>query len=109
MQLVYIPIPVLTNDDVAEMCGIEKLEYKLRVQRLRWFGHVVRAEEEQIVREVFEMEVTGPRPVGRPRKSWRKCIDEELDRLGIRAECAQDRREWRTLIRRLTPQRENLT
>ena len=99
----------LTNDDVAEMCGIEKLEYKLRAQRLRWFGHVVRAEEEQIVREVFEMEVMGPRPVGRPRKSWRKCIDEELDRLGIRAECAQDRREWRTLIRRLTPQRENLT
>ena len=68
------------------------MESSLRAQRLKWFGHVVRGEEEQIVRELFEMEVTEQRPVGRPRKSWRKFIDAELDRLGITVECAQDKR-----------------
>ena len=75
---------------------------------MRWLGHVLRGEEEGIAKVVTEMEVAGRRPVGRPRKSWRWCLDEELDRLGIKAECAQDRREWRALIRRLTPHRENL-
>ena len=46
---------------------------------MRWFGQVLRGEKGEIVREVFEMEVAGCRPVGRPIKSWRKCIDEELD------------------------------
>ena len=54
----------------------------------------MRREEDQIVKEAFEMDVVGRRPVGRPKKSWRKCIDEELDKLGVRAESAQDRREW---------------
>ena len=69
----------LTNDDVTEVCGIVKLECRLRAQRLRWFGHVLRGEEEGIVKVVFEMEVAGCRLVGRPRKSWKKSIDEELD------------------------------
>ena len=98
----------LTND-VAEMCGIAKLECRLRAQRLRWFGHVLRDEEDGIVKVVFELEVAERKPVGRPRKSWRRCLDETLDRLRIRAEDTRDRREWRALIRRLTQQRENLT
>ena len=71
---------------------------------MRWYGD----EEEGIVKEVFEMEVAGRRPVGMSIKSWRRCLDEELDQLGIRAEYAHDRREWRPRIRCL-PQRENLT
>ena len=56
----------LPNDDVVKMCGVQKLEC-----RLRWFGQVVRGEDEQIVREVLEMEVVECMPVERPRKSWR--------------------------------------
>ena len=32
------------NSEVAEMCGVENLSVKLRQGRLRWFGHVKRAE-----------------------------------------------------------------
>ena len=37
-------------DEEAEMCAVQKLECRLRVQRLRWSGHVVRREEGQIMR-----------------------------------------------------------
>ena len=40
----------LANDEEAEMCAVQKLECRLRVQRLRWSGHVVRREEGQIMR-----------------------------------------------------------
>ena len=36
----------LTNDDVAEMCGLAKLKCRLQVQRLRWFGHVLEMRRE---------------------------------------------------------------
>ena len=55
----------------AEMYGVEKLECRVRVQKLRWFGRVATGDEEQIVREVIDMEVAGYRPIGRPRKPCR--------------------------------------
>ena len=47
------------------MCGIGKLECRLRVQRLRYFGLVLSDEEEGIVKEVFEMELVSPENHGR--------------------------------------------
>ena len=33
-----------SSSEVVEMCGVENLSVKLRQKRLRWFGHVKRAE-----------------------------------------------------------------
>jgi hypothetical protein len=49
------------------------------------------------------VEVEGRRPPGRPKKSWRKCVDEDLATLGVDEEDALDRTRWRGLIKRLTP------
>lgn len=89
----------LTNREVAARCGIEILENKTRSQRLRWFGHVKRKEEEDPVSRVVRMEVPGRRPAGGPRKTWRKVINEDLAELNIDEESANDRARWRTLIR----------
>ena len=36
------------------------------------------------------MEVDGRRPPGRPKKSWRRCIMEDMNELGIREDMAED-------------------
>ncbi len=60
-----------------------------------------RAGQDSVVRMVEEVE--GRRPVGRPRKTWSKCIEQDLNQLlGLREEMAQDRREWRRVINRPT-------
>ncbi len=46
-------------------------------------------------------EVEGRKPVGRPRKTWRKCIELDLNQLGL-SEMAWDRREWGKVINRPT-------
>ncbi len=55
-----------------------------------------------MVGKVEEVEVEGRRPVGRPRKTWRKCIEQDLNQLGLR-KMAQDRRKWRRVINRPAP------
>ena len=98
----------LSNDEVAMRCGLQKLDQKLVTQRLRWFGHVTRREEENPTKEILNIEVEGRRPVGRPRKTWRRCVDEDMARLGVGEESALDRVEWRRLISS-NPARENMT
>ncbi|XP_063854075.1 uncharacterized protein LOC135096492 [Scylla paramamosain] len=61
-----------SSSEVAEMCGVEDLSVELRKRRLRWFGHVRRAEG-GVLSDVEEVTVGGQRPVGRPKKKWRKC------------------------------------
>lgn len=92
-----------SSEEVAEMCGVQDLAVRLRQRRLRWFGHVERAEEGNMLREVGVVRVEGRRPVGRPRKTWRRCVMEDMNSLRIGEDMAQNRELWRAVIARPTP------
>ena len=74
----------------------------LRGGRLRWFGHVVRGDESEILGKTQHIEVSGRRPPGRPRKSCRRNMQEELASLNLENEQDLNRDQWRTVINRLT-------
>ena len=46
--------------------------------KLRWFGHVMRREEESTLRVVMKLNMKGKRPRGRPRLRWLHNIDSHL-------------------------------
>ncbi len=48
------------------------------------------------------LEVDGRRPVGRPRKTWRREIQEDLALMRLDEHQAEDRVEWRRAIKRPT-------
>ena len=75
----------------------------LRKTRLRWFGRVKCRDENSILRRAMELEVEGRRPVGRPKKTWRKVVEEDFKKVNITEDMAEDRKQWRQLISRLTP------
>ena len=91
------------SEEVLRRCDLEDIESKLRRSRLRWFGHVKRRGEDSAVGRAMRMEVPGRRPVGRPKKSWRRCIEEDMEDLGIEEDTAENRDEWRKAIARPTP------
>ena len=91
------------NSEVAERCGLKEIEQVLRERRLRWYGHVARAEEGRVLREIQEMEVAGRRPRGRPRKRWMDVVQEDLCQIGATEDAPADRRSWRRTIRGPTP------
>ena len=44
------------------------------------------------------MEVEGGRPVGRPKKTWSKVVEEDMRKLNITEDITVDRYQWRRLI-----------
>ena len=88
----------ITKEEVRRRCGVENLEHRLRKMRLRWFGHVKRRYENSILRRAMELEVEGRRPVGRPKTTWSKVVEEDMRKLIITEDMAEDRKQWRQLI-----------
>ena len=56
----------------------------------------------------MKLEVEGRRPVGRPKKTWSKVGEEDMRKLIITEDMAEDRKQWRRLISRLFPGVRNL-
>ena len=51
----------------ASRVGVYDLEEHLRQERLRWFGHIARRDDEVEIKKVFELKI-GQRKRGRPVK-----------------------------------------
>ena len=82
---------------------MENLEHRLGKTRLKWFGHVKRRDENSILRRAIELEVEGRRPVGRPKKIWSKVVEEDMRKLNITEDMAENRKQRRQLISRSSP------
>ena len=43
-------------------------------------------------------------PVGRPKKTWSKVVEEDMRKLNITEGMAEDRKQWKQLIARPAPE-----
>ena len=46
---------------IASRVGVDNLEEHLRQKRLRWFGYIVRRDEEMEIKKVLELKIEGRR------------------------------------------------
>ena len=74
----------------------------MRRRRLNWFRHVRRRDVEDPLRRIQMVVAPGRRPHGRPKKTWKQTVDEDLRELGLSGDSTMDRDEWRTIVNRLT-------
>ena len=88
--------------EVARRCGVRELGDVLRVRRLGWFGHMVRREETEILEKTQHVVAPWRWPPGRPKKAWRRNMQEELSSLNLQEEQAQNRDQWKRVINCLT-------
>ena len=51
----------LPSKELRERLGIDDLALVLQQNRLRWYGHVLRKEDDDWVKKCMEYEVEGPR------------------------------------------------
>ena len=70
----------MLSEEVARRCGVGMLGDALLRRRLGWFGHVERRDERDALGRVRLVEGPGRRPSGRPKKTWKKNMEEELNR-----------------------------
>ena len=78
--------------------GISDIEDVIRCNRLRWFGHLKRMDEEKWPRKILNFEVNGSYPRGHPKKKWFN-IRSDLDKLRLSTSLAQDSSKLRNAIK----------
>jgi hypothetical protein len=76
----------------------------IRLNRLCWFGHVQRMEENRIPKNVVYMNLEAIRLRGRPRKRWQDEVREAGRLVGEKGwkERVYNRQEWKKLLRTAT-------
>ena len=88
------------TEDLMKRLGLkETLDKMAQANGVRWYGHVVRRDEESILKKAMMLQVNGQQKRGRPKQTWKRQIEESLKKIGLRVEEATDRARWREGVR----------
>jgi len=68
---------ILTNKEIYAIVKKPTITETIRLNRLRWFGHVQRMEENRIPKRVLYVNLGTTRSRGRPRNRWQYEVREE--------------------------------
>ena len=67
-------------------------------RRWKWVGHTLRKGKNSITRQALQWNPQGSRGRGRPRETWRRCMEREMKDVGMTwvalSKKAQDRDVW---------------
>ena len=88
------------TEELMEMLGLKKtLDRMAKTNGVRWYGHVIRREDDNILKKAMMMGVNGQRKRGRPKMTWKKQVEERVKKVGLKIEEAADRTRWREGVR----------
>ncbi|VDP14586.1 unnamed protein product [Heligmosomoides polygyrus] len=90
----------LRNDSMRQRFGVTPIVKKLRETRLRWYGHVIRANVDTVRKTGLNLEVSGKRPRRRRRQRCLRTLHQDLKTARLHADQAFDREKWRQHSRR---------
>ena len=68
----------ISNEKIRGTLKERKISEKVQESRLKWYGHVMRRDEQYVGKRVLGMEVDGRRKRGKPKQRWMDCINGDL-------------------------------
>ena len=87
MMCVVRLIDRMLTDVFRDRVGVVvKIEDLIIQSYLQWYSHVMHGDINSQIREVMDVEITGKRKKGRPRKWWEEFVKKDLERYGLRRE-----------------------
>ena len=89
----------IRNEYIRSTAKVERLEMKIREGRLRWYGHVMRRDQEYVGRKMMEMELPGKRKRGRPKRQFLDVVKEDMEEVCAKETDVEDRKMWKMMIR----------
>ena len=60
----------IRNEHIRSTVEVKRLGIKIKEGRLRWYGHVMRRDQEYLGRKMMEIELPGKRRRGRPKRGF---------------------------------------
>lgn len=89
---------ILNNRELRDIYKDPDIIALIKSRRLRWLGHVLRRDEDSLLRKAFDYSPRCTRPLGRPRLRWQDQVYDNLCTVGGRQEDAENRDEWRYIV-----------
>ena len=80
------------NEYIRSTVKVERLGMKMREGRLRWYGHVMRRDQEYVRRRMMEMELPEKRRRGRPKRRFLDVVKEDMGEVGAKETNIEDRK-----------------
>jgi len=92
----------ISNQDLLSRCKQENMNTIIKRRRWRWIGHVLRKDQQDLTKTALFWTPEGKRRRGRPRITWRRTVEAEMNELnhswGSLQKMAKDRQKWRTFV-----------
>ena len=77
------------TEEQMDMLGLkESINLLATANGVRWYEHVLRRDDDSVLRVALDLEVSGKRKRGRPKKTWKKQVEEETERIVLKKEDA---------------------
>ena len=89
----------IRNEHIRGTVKVERLEMKMREGRLRWYGYVMRRDQEYVGRKMMEMELPGKRKRGRTKRRFLDVVKEDMREVGAKETDVENRTAWKRMIR----------
>ena len=75
----------MRNEDVRRRTTVtSSVVSVIEVNKLRWYGHVLRKSEDEVVRQAWEVPVKGERSRGCQTRRWSDGLRKRLEELGLK-------------------------
>ena len=87
------------NEYIRGTVKVERLGMKMGECRLRWYGHVMRRDQEYEGRKMMQMQLLGKRIRGKPKRRFLDVVKEDMGEVGAKETDVEDRKMWRMMIR----------
>ena len=85
-----------TTEEQMDMLGLKETMDRLATANgVRWYGHVLKRDDDSVLRVALNLEVSGKRKRGRPKKQ----VEEETEKIGLKKKDARRRDKWRDRVR----------
>ena len=81
----------IRNEHIRSTVSVEWLGMKMREGRLRWYGLVMRRDQEYVGRKMMEMELLGKRR-GRPKRRFLDVVKEDMGEVGAKETDVEDKK-----------------
>ena len=84
-----------TTEKQMGMLGWKKtVDCLATVNGVRWHGHVLRRDDDNVLRIALHLKVSGKRKQGQPKNTWKKQVEEKTEKIGLKKD-ALNQAKWR--------------
>jgi hypothetical protein len=91
---------VIRYEELNKLIKYKNIVNHIKAQRLGWFGHVYRKENNRLVKRIYNWKPISIRMRGRPKNRWEDDVMADLRIQNVKnwRNCIQDRRKWKDIV-----------